>query len=101
MREVFADAFARAGLSNYDPHTIRHMIASIGANRNLTPAEMKAWSMGLGHENLATTMASYVRLSPEDQIQRMREVSKDVSDDGEEAILAAVRTSLRQARNAR
>ena len=96
LREVFADAFARAGLSNYDPHTIRHMSASIGANRSLTPAEMKAWSMGLGHENLATTMARYVRLSPEDQLRRMGEIGANATPNlSVEAALAVIARSVR------
>ncbi len=71
IRDIFKNAFATAGVPNYNPHSFRKLIANIGASGHLSPAELKAWSMGLGHEHLGTMMQSYVTITPAEQ-ERLR-----------------------------
>ena len=96
IREIFACAFEKAGIPNYNPHSFRKLIATIGASRGLNAAELKAWSMGLGHEHLGTMMQSYVTISASDQEALMRQIAETPAPEAEEAAVAAFRAVLRQ-----
>jgi integrase/recombinase XerD len=67
VREVFKTAFQSAGLPYYSPHTFRHMLVQVAYQRELTHAQLKAWSQNLGHEGLLTTLTSYGTLPKEEQ----------------------------------
>lgn len=96
LRDVFKHAFAAVGLPDYNPHSFRKLIANIGASRDLNAAELKAWSMGLGHEHLGTMMQSYVTISASEQERLMREVASSATPDPEEeAAMAAYLAFLR------
>lgn len=59
IRTVFKESCAAAGLPDFNPHSLRHMLAQIGLQRSRSPEEMKAWSQNLGHESVMTTFTSY------------------------------------------
>lgn len=59
IRDVFRRGFAAAGLAYFNPHTIRDMLVHHAMRLDLTPAQMKAWSQNLGHEQVMTTFTSY------------------------------------------
>ncbi|MEO1043628.1 MAG: tyrosine-type recombinase/integrase [Pseudomonadota bacterium] len=95
LRNVFKSAFAAVGLPDYNPHSFRKLIANIGASRNLNAAELKAWSMGLGHEHLGTMMQSYVVIGAAEQTRLMREIGEAPGKDDEEAAVAAFKELLK------
>ena len=59
IRKLFKEACASAGLPDFKPHSVRHMLAQIGEERSMSAEQMKAWSQNLGHENMLTTFTSY------------------------------------------
>ncbi|MDB5438126.1 MAG: site-specific tyrosine recombinase XerC [Caulobacteraceae bacterium] len=59
VRAVFREAFERASLPYFNPHSFRNAIAALGERACLTPEEFKAWSQNLGHEGVLTTFTSY------------------------------------------
>jgi integrase/recombinase XerC len=59
IRVVFREAFERAGLPYFNPHSIRKTLARLGEQVCKTPEEFKAWSQDLGHEQVLTTFNSY------------------------------------------
>jgi integrase len=67
VRDIFKAAFQNVGLPYYSPHTFRHMLVQVAYQRELTHAQLKAWSQNLGHEGLLTTLTSYGTLPKEEQ----------------------------------
>jgi integrase len=59
IRRIFRQAFARAGLPYFKPHSIRDTLVQLGERVCKTPEEFKAWSQNLGHEKVLTTFTSY------------------------------------------
>lgn len=59
IRTIFREAFERAGLPYFNPHSIRKTLARLGEQLCNTPEEFKAWSQNLGHEQVLTTFLSY------------------------------------------
>lgn len=59
IRKVFKDAFERAGLPYFNPHSFRKTLVQLGETACQTPEEFKAWSQNLGHEGVLTTFFSY------------------------------------------
>lgn len=59
IRKIFKEAFERAGLPCFNPHSFRNTLAVLGENLCRTPEEFKAWSQNLGHEGVLTTFYSY------------------------------------------
>lgn len=59
IRKIFKEAFERAGLQYFNPHSFRHMLVRYGQTLCKTPEEFKAWSQNLGHEGVLTTFYSY------------------------------------------
>lgn len=79
LRGVFRDAFERAGLHPYHPHSFRHMIASHYAKQGVDAGTAKAISQSLGHEHLGTMMQTYVKLTRAEQAERVRGAGKTSS----------------------
>ncbi|MCI5041626.1 MAG: site-specific integrase [Donghicola eburneus] len=69
-------AFEKAQLPSFTPHSFRHMLADLGSSLELTPKAFKAWSLNLGHENVATTVSSYLQVTPNEQRELMQRVAK-------------------------
>jgi hypothetical protein len=59
IRRIFKEAFVRAGLPNFNPHSFRKTLVQLGEKRCRTPEQFKAWSQNLGHEKVLTTFSSY------------------------------------------
>lgn len=59
VRKIFKDAFAKADLPYFNPHSFRNTLASLGEKLCQTPEEFKAWSQNLGHEKVLTTFYNY------------------------------------------
>ncbi len=59
IRKIFREAFFRAGLPYFNPHSFRKTLVQIGEEVCKTPEEFKSWSQNLGHEKVLTTFLSY------------------------------------------
>ena len=59
IRKIFREAFVRAGLSYFNPHSFRNTLVRLGQDVCKSPEEFKAWSQNLGHEQVLTTFLSY------------------------------------------
>ena len=69
LREVIKEAFINAGLPAFAPHTFRKTLVRYGDEICQTREEFKAWSLNLGHDDVATTMQAYYPISDERQAQ--------------------------------
>jgi integrase len=58
VRSIFRDAFVRAGLQYFNPHSFRNTLVKLSQDRCKSPEEFKAWSQNLGHEKVLTTFVS-------------------------------------------
>ena len=67
IRAIFVQAFERAGLPYFNPHSFRNTLAQIGEARCKSPEEFKAWSQNLGHDGVLTTFNSYGSVAPRRQ----------------------------------
>ena len=72
IRAAIKEAFTGAGLPAYGPHSFRKMLGVLANDFCRTPEEFKAWSMNLGHENIATTLSAYMPVSPQRQAELIR-----------------------------
>ena len=59
IRTIFREAFIRAGLPYFNPHSFRNTLVQLGQDVCKTPEQFKAWSQNLGHEKVLTTFLSY------------------------------------------
>jgi integrase len=59
IRTIFREAFNRAGLPYFNPHSFRNTLVQLGQDICKTPEQFKAWSQNLGHEKVLTTFLSY------------------------------------------
>jgi integrase len=76
IRTIFRDAFKRAGLPYFNPHSFRSTIVAFGSERDLTWQEMQAWAQNLGHKSLTTTFGSYGQVAPHQQGDLVRNAGK-------------------------
>lgn len=76
IRKVFREAFERAGLSYYNPHSLRTTLGQMGEKLCKSPEAFKAWSQNLGHEHVLTTLTSYGTVRTERQGEIIRELAK-------------------------
>lgn len=67
LRDVIKAAFTNAGLPPFAPHSFRKTLGVLANEHCKTPEQFKAWSMNLGHEDIATTLKSYCPVSPSRQ----------------------------------
>lgn len=72
LRTVIKDAFTSAGLPPFAPHSFRKTLGLLANEHCKTPEQFKAWSMNLGHENIATTLSAYCPVSPSRQGELIR-----------------------------
>ena len=59
IRKIFREAFERAGLDYFNPHSFRNTLVQQGQTVCKSPEDFKAWSQNLGHEKVLTTFLSY------------------------------------------
>ena len=76
IRKIFREAFERAGLSYYNPHSLRKTLGRMGEQLCKSPEAFKAWSQNLGHEHVLTTLTSYGTVRTERQGEIIRELAK-------------------------
>ena len=67
IRTIFREAFKRAGLPYFHPHSIRKTLVKLGLEVCNSAEEFKAWSQNLGHEQVLTTLMSYGKVATERQ----------------------------------
>ncbi len=72
IRGIFREAFERAGLPYFHPHSLRKTLAWLGEQVCQTPEEFKAWSQNLGHEKVLTTFMSYGKVATDRQGEIIR-----------------------------
>jgi len=63
IRKIFKEAFSKAGLPYFNPHSFRNTLVRLGEEVCKTPADFKSWSQNLGHEKVLTTLLSYGEVS--------------------------------------
>ena len=81
IRRIFRQAFDRAGLPYFKPHSIRDTLVQLGEITCKTPEEFKAWSQNLGHEKVLTTFTSYGAVASHRQAALIRGLAPCTSGD--------------------
>jgi integrase len=74
IRAIFREAFERAGLPYFHPHSLRKTLARLGEQVCHSPEDFKAWSQNLGHEQVLTTFMSYGKVATDRQGEIIREI---------------------------
>ncbi len=97
IRKIFHEAFERAGLPYFNPHSFRNTLVQLGEDVCKTPEQFKAWSQNLGHEKVLTTFLSYGEVACQRQgeiIRNLETSQRSVSTNADE-IAEAVFQKLR------
>ncbi len=99
IRKVFREAFERAGLPYFHPHSLRKTLVWLGEQVCQSPEDFKAWSQNLGHEQVLTTFLSYgtVTCDRQGEIIRGLTVSKQPMQSNVEEIADAVFKKIQSA----
>lgn len=74
IRAVIGQAFKVAGLPAFGPHSFRKTLGILANEHCKSPEQFKAWSMNLGHENIATTLSAYCPVSTARQGELIRKL---------------------------
>lgn len=102
IRRIFRQAFERAGLPPFHPHSIRKTLIRLGEKLCRTPEEFKAWSQNIGHEDVLTTFRSYGDVPHERQAELIRgmapEFGEGAADDRERRMARMVAEELARMR---
>ena len=72
IRVIIREAFTSVQLPAYTPHLFRKTLAMYGNTVCNTMEEVKAWSMNLGHEHIATTVSAYMPVSQQRQCELIK-----------------------------
>lgn len=75
IRAIFQQAFERAGLPYFNPHSFRSTLAQLGETLCQSPEQFKAWSQNLGHEGVLTTVYSYGSVGAKRQAEIIRDLA--------------------------
>ena len=76
IREVFREAFERAKIEYFNPHSFRHTLVRLGEKICKTPENFKAWSQNLGHASPLTTFNSYGTVSEYRQCELIKNLGE-------------------------
>lgn len=76
IRRIFREAFIKAGLPYFNPHSFRNTLVRLGEEICKTPEQFKAWSQNLGHEKVLTTFINYGEVTCQRQGQIIRDLAK-------------------------
>lgn len=91
VRRIFKDAFSKAGLPYFNPHSFRNTLALMAGNICTSPSEYKAWSQNLGHENVLTTLTSYGNIPTSQQGNIIRDLADSSAKiDAEDIVLSLI-----------
>jgi integrase len=85
IRKIFKDAFSLAELLNFNPHSFRNTLATLGESLCHSAEEFKAWSQNLGHEKVMTTFTSYGEVQPQRQTEIIQSLGSPQKDEGGQA----------------
>lgn len=80
VRAIFKEAFARAGLPYFNPHSFRNSLVQLAYDLKLDAERFKAWSQNLGHEQCLTTFSSYGTLPPHRQAEIIRGLASPMAE---------------------
>jgi integrase len=80
VRTIFREAFTRAGLPYFNPHSFRNTLVQLGQEICKSPEQFKAWSQNLGHEKVLTTFVSYGNVASQRQGEIIRELAEPKKD---------------------
>jgi len=97
IRTIFHEAFERAGLPYFNPHSFRNTLVQFGQKVCKEPEQFKAWSQNLGHEKVLTTFISYgeVACQRQGEIIRNLETTQSPAPTNADEIAEAVCRKLR------
>jgi hypothetical protein len=76
IRTIFREAFDRAGLPYFNPHSFTNTLAKLGEDVCKSAKEFKAWSQNLGHEKVLTTFTSYGEVACDRQGEIIRGLAR-------------------------
>ena len=76
IRSIFKEAFKKADLPYFNPHSFRNTLVRLGESLCQTPEAFKAWSQNLGHEKVLTTFYSYGEVGNQRQGEIIRDLAK-------------------------
>jgi integrase len=79
IRTIFQEAFERAELPYFHPHSLRKTLVRLGEQVCQSPEEFKAWSQNLGHEQVLTTFMSYGKVATERQGEILQGIARPKS----------------------
>ena len=96
IRGIFKEAFTRAGLPYFNPHSFRKTLAQLGQRICQTPEQFKAWSQNLGHEKVLTTFTSYGEVATPRQAEIIRALAQPEEPDAQ--VIKFARTIMQAAR---
>jgi integrase/recombinase XerD len=96
---IFREAFDRAGLPYFNPHSFRNTLVRLGQDVFKSAEEFKAWSQNLGHESPLTTFLSYGEVAFDRQGEIIRNLAisqggvRSNADEFAEAVVRKLRDS--------
>ena len=97
IRAIFRNAFARAELPYFSPHSFRKTLARLGQQLCKSHEHLKAWSQNFGHESVLTTLSSYGTVETHRQAEIIRSLGRpDTGQD--DAIQELIRAANRVAK---
>jgi integrase len=93
IRAIFREAFVKAGLPYFNPHSFRNTLVQLGQDVCKSPEQFKAWSQNLGHEKVLNTFLNYgeVACQRQGEIIRVLARQQDGQSDANEIAEAVFR----------
>ncbi len=76
IRKIFREAFERAGLPYFNPHSVRNTLVQLSEKLCKSPEDFKAWSQNLRHDQVLTTFLCYGQVGAVRQAEIMRGLGK-------------------------
>jgi integrase len=86
IRTIFREAFDRAGLPYFNPHSFRNTLVRLGEDLCKSPEEFKAWSQNLGHEKVLTTFMNYGSVGCDRQGEILRTLATPLNSSKPDAV---------------
>jgi integrase len=75
LNAIIRNLFAVVQMPEYTPHSLRKTLFKLGNDICKSPEQIKAWSMNLGHNDIATSINSYLPVSEQRQLEIIRDMS--------------------------
>lgn len=81
IRTIFKEAFTKADLPYFNPHSFRHTLVQLGYEVCKKDIEaLKAWSQNLGHESVLTTLYSYGEVGRQRQADILKNLGSNIQE---------------------